>query len=157
MPLFSDRRQPVLERQFSARPAPVEAPVRARGGDAMAALMAAVRWIARIGGALCAATFLLFLFGEGFGPRGTYTLNPLALKPRELIAMLLLAWACAGLLIGWRREGLGGGIALCSILAFASFLPRGFPLWAILAPAISGFLFLLYWSLSQRPAAAPAD
>lgn len=117
----------------------------------MAPLMAAVRWIARIAGALWVAVFASFLFGEGFGPRGVYTLNPLVLKPEELIAVSLNVAVCAGLLAAWRWEGWGGGIAVSCASIFAtlrSFRPHGFPLWAILAMIVPGLLFLLCWALT---------
>ena len=53
-----------------------------------------ISWIARSGartvGSLAACVFFLFLFGEGFGPRGAYTLNPFVLTAPG--ALYLLSW-----------------------------------------------------------------
>jgi len=60
---------------------------------------------------------------------------------------------CLGMMLAWRREGLGGGITVGSLVAFymlhiatAGSLPKGWA-WPILA--VPGFLFLWCWKRSR--------
>jgi len=100
-----------------------------------------VHWSARLIGTLVVSVFLLFLFGEGFGPRGVYTLNPLVLSTSDLLVLSLYFVACVGLLLAWRWEALGGGTAiLCIILA--SVL-RPWVVVAVLAMSVPASLHLL--------------
>jgi hypothetical protein len=99
------------------------------------------RWGARTFGTLAACVFFLFLLGEGFGPRGWYTLNPFVLTAPDLIVILLRLTACLGLLLAWRWEALGGGIAVVCILIATVLRP-----WVpgmVLALAVPGVLYLL--------------
>jgi hypothetical protein len=70
----------------------------------------ALRWIARIAGIALVGIVLLFFIGEGF--------NPLRLTPHEALMMALFWTALVGLLVGWRREGLGGALTVGSLLVF---------------------------------------
>ena len=84
--------------------------------------------------------FLLFLFGEG--------LNPLVLSVPDLVVLSLRLTACAGLLLAWRWEALGGGIAVGCMLA-ATILRPWVPGMA-LGLTLPGILFLLSWFLRRR-------
>lgn len=95
-----------------------------------------MRWSARIVSVLITALLVVFAIGEGFGPLAGS--NP---TPRELLELSLLMISCTGLLVGWRWEAFGGGIAVACMLAFV-ILVRGFPLWGILAIVVPGIFFL---------------
>ncbi len=104
-----------------------------------------VRWIARIWSIASIGLILLFIIGEG--------INPTA--PSEWLGLLFFPFGISlGMLLAWRKEGLGGIIAAGSILIFygvhlatAGRFPKG---WAWLAFAAPGFLFLLSWYLSRK-------
>jgi hypothetical protein len=70
-----------------------------------------LRWTARVLGVAFVGIVLLFFVGEGF--------NPLRLTAQEAIMMALFWTALAGLLVGWRREGLGGALTVGSLAVFA--------------------------------------
>ena len=101
-----------------------------------------LRWSARVSSILAVGVVLLFAFGEG--------LNLLHFTARELILFVFFpVGVCLGMVVAWRREGLGGGITVASLAAFylvdrlsSSGFPRGFAFVAFAAP---GFLFLLCW------------
>ena len=107
-----------------------------------------IRWTARILSVASVAFLLAFVIGEKF--------NPALFTPRELLQFLFFSLGIStGLIIAWWMEGLGGGIAIGSLLMFyvinftaSGKLPRGWALWAFTAPA---FLFLLNWLQTQRP------
>ena len=90
------------------------------------------------------------LIGELLGPTA-----PLPSTPRDIVAMLLFpVLSCVGLIVAWRRVGLGGAISVGSLVAFYAWLglmdgrlPRG-PYFALVAAP--GFLFLLLWAISRR-------
>ena len=102
----------------------------------------ALRWSARVLSILVVGIVLLFAFGEG--------LNFSHFTARELVSFVFFPLGvCLGMVVAWRREGLGGGITVASLAAFyladrlsSSGFPRGFAFAAFAAP---GFLFLLCW------------
>lgn len=107
-----------------------------------------LRWIARIWGLLGVAFLLLFIFGEG--------LNPARLTLREGIEALFFPLGVgAGLVLAWRREGLGGAITVGSLVIFYLLhallghgLPRG-PWFALIATP--GLMFLICrWLMRNR-------
>jgi len=83
---------------------------------------------------------LMFAFGEG--------LHLSRFTGRELLMFAFFPLGvCAGMVVGWWREGLGGGITVASLVAFyllerflSGSFPRGFA-FAVLA--VPGILFLL--------------
>lgn len=101
-----------------------------------------LRWLARILSILAVGVVLLFAFGEG--------LHLSRFASRELVLFMFFPLGvCLGMALGWRWEGLGGGISVASLAGFyladrlmSSSFPRGF---AFLAMAAPGFLFLLCW------------
>jgi glucose-6-phosphate-specific signal transduction histidine kinase len=88
-----------------------------------------------------------FLVGEGF--------NPKQLAPAEWIGFLFFpVGICVGLIIAWRKEGLGAIIVIASLIAFyitsivtAAAFPKG---WAWEVFAAPGFLFALCWYRSRK-------
>jgi len=114
----------------------------------------ALRWTARLL-ALCMAGFILLMaVGEGF--------NPARLKQSELLLSVPFFITWAGLLLGWRWEGLGGllnvgGVAAFYVVHYAvtgfGHFPRG---WAFPVLGVPGLLFLGSWFLRRCAAALPA-
>jgi hypothetical protein len=94
---------------------------------------------------------LLFLIGEGINPTTT----------TEWLGFLFFpVGICAGLILAWWKEAIGGIITIGSLLAFyaihlatAGILPKG---GAWLAFAAPGFLFLLSWYRSRKVTDAAA-
>lgn len=73
-------------------------------------LASCIRWVARVTGSLLVALFLLFALGEGF--------HPFHLTAGEAILSVALWTALAGLIVAWRREGLGAALAIGGAAAF---------------------------------------
>ena len=102
-----------------------------------------IRWVARVWSIATIVLVLLFLIGEPFNPKGT-----------EWLGLLLFPLGvCAGMVVAWRREGLGGAITVASFVAFyavhfatAGRFPGG---WAFLAFSAPGFVFLLSWLVGR--------
>jgi hypothetical protein len=98
------------------------------------------RWLARALSILSMAILLVFACGEGLA-WSHFT-------PRELLLFVFFPLGfCVGMVVGWWREGLGGGITVASLVAFylldrflSGSFPRGFA-FAVLA--VPGILFLL--------------
>jgi hypothetical protein len=77
----------------------------------MRTLAPVVRWLARGLSLVSLGMLLLFMFGEGF--------NPFRMEPREaLLTLFFPIGVMIGLLLGWRFEGMGGAVALVSLLGF---------------------------------------
>ncbi len=100
-----------------------------------------LHWAARVLSLVSIGIILLFFIGEGF--------NPTRLTAGEWALMLCFPLSVmVGMLVAWRREALGGLIAVGGLLSFYlvhavlahGYLPRG---WAYVAFASPGFLFLL--------------
>ena len=110
-----------------------------------------VRWIARLWTIASIGLILLFLVGERSYP-GSAT---------EWLGFLFFPLGISiGMILAWRREGLGGSITVGSLLVFygihlatADMLPKG---WAWPVFGAPGFLFLLCWLRSRKGSAAPA-
>jgi hypothetical protein len=106
-----------------------------------------VRWAARTGSVASIGLILAFIVGEGF--------QPARIRPHEWIGLLFFpVGICAGMILAWRREGLGGAITTGSLAAFylvhfeaAGTFPAG---WAYLVFAFPGFLFL-FSACNRRP------
>ena len=108
-----------------------------------------IRWIARVWSIASIGFTLLILIGE--------LVYPHAAPPatfRDWVGLLFFPFGvCLGMIVAWRREGLGGGITVGSLLAFYAALrvmdgrfPRG-PYFVLLAAP--GILFLVCWLLSR--------
>ena len=108
-----------------------------------------LRWSARALSILAVSMLLVFAFGEG--------LNLSRFTERELLLFAFFPLGfCAGLVVAWWRELLGGGITVASLAAFyltdlllSTSFPRGF---AFVLLAVPGFLFLLcgLWTRSTN-------
>jgi hypothetical protein len=113
------------------------------------ALTRAIRWIARIWAVASIGLVLAFIVGEGF--------DPTQLKATEWLGLVFFpVGICAGMIVAWWKDGLGGTVTVGSLLAFyvihfatAGTLPKG---WAWLAFAAPGFLFLLCWHRTAHEA-----
>jgi len=108
-----------------------------------------VRWIARISSIVWIGVLLLFFIGEAdLG-------QPIELSPQEWVLLLFFPLGIvAGMVVAWRREGLGAGVTLGSLLSFyithllfSSDLPDG-PFFVIFASP--GIVFFASWLLSHR-------
>lgn len=114
-----------------------------------------LRWVARGWSLLSIGTVLAFFIGEGFHPSEVASAG-------EWIGLFFFPLCvCAGLVLGWRREKLGGTIAVGGLLSFyllhlltVGDFPRGWAFAAIVAP---GPLFLLCGSLGARARSGPLD
>ena len=98
-----------------------------------------IRWIARAWSIATIVLVVLFLVGEPFDPS----------RAQWLGLLFFPLGVCAGMIVAWWKEALGGSITVSSLLAFyavhfatAERFPAG---WAFLAFAAPGFLFLLSW------------
>jgi hypothetical protein len=88
--------------------------------------------------------------------------NPAQFAFRDLVGLLFFpCGVCLGMIVAWRREGLGGGITVGSLLAFYAALgvmdgrfPRG-PWFALIAAP--GILFLTCWLLSRGGIVEPPN
>jgi len=102
-----------------------------------------LRWTARLWSVATIALVLAFIVGERSLPSG----------PSEWLGFLFFPFGiCAGMIVAWKKESLGGIITVGSLLAayVLHFATTGMPLkgWAWLAFAAPGFLFLLSSHLS---------
>jgi hypothetical protein len=119
--------------------------------DTQHRLTLVIRWTARAWTVATIGVVVLLCVGEGLYPS----------KPTEWIGLLLYPGGiCAGMILAWWREGLGGCITVGSLVAFyalhsamAGTLPQG---WGWLVLAAPGFLFLWCWKRSQRPSVVSA-
>jgi hypothetical protein len=107
----------------------------------------AFRWLARLTSLASIGMLALFLFGEQF-PVGRIT-------AREWIGLAFFpAGVAIGMIIAWRKEGLGAAISIASLLGFYTIFG-----W-LLGSRVSGpwfivfvspaFLFLIAWFISRR-------
>lgn len=99
-----------------------------------------LRWAARIASLVSLGVLVLFLLGSHFDPR--------RLTSTEVLLFVFFPLGLAvGMLLGWRREGLGGGIALVSLGMFYAIhvLDRSSPPggWAFGVLALPAVLFLV--------------
>lgn len=105
-----------------------------------------VRWIGRAWAVASIVLILAFLVGEG--------IDLSQMKAIEWLGFLFFpVGICAGMILAWWREGLGGIVAVGSLLIFymihfmtAGTFPKG---WAWLVFAAPGFLFLFCWQRSR--------
>jgi hypothetical protein len=100
-----------------------------------------LRWTARILSILSIGVVLLFMIGEGFNLSGFKTKT-------FFMALFFPIGFYLGMMVAWKREGLGGMITVASLAAFyivhmitSTRFPKG-PTLVILA--LPGFLFLVY-------------
>jgi len=107
-----------------------------------------IRWMARAWSIVSIGFVLLMVMGEVVHPHA-----PAPTGFRDLLGLFFFPFGvCLGMVMAWRWEGLGGGIAVGSLLAFYAALrimggrfPRG-PYFVLIAAP--GFLFLLSWGIT---------
>jgi hypothetical protein len=94
----------------------------------------------RIGSIIILGGVLAIFIGEG-------GFSPFRLSSNEMILTALFWISCAGLVVGWKWEGIGGAIATLSMLAFffvtyaqSGNFPGG---WAFEIISLPGICFLL--------------
>lgn len=110
-----------------------------------------VRWMARAWSIASVGFILLMFIGSGLAEG----FNLAQFTSRDWVGLFFFPFGVGlGMIVAWRREGLGGGIAVGSLLAFYAALrvmdgrfPRG-PWFALVAAP--GILFLMSWVLSAR-------
>jgi len=104
-----------------------------------------VRWTARVGAILIAATLLTFALGEPAGPLS-------AIGLRDWAGMTLLFGAIAAMLLAWKWELTASLISLFALAAFAAVVHvRSYEVLILFAAP--DILFLLDWKLrSIHPA-----
>jgi hypothetical protein len=108
-----------------------------------------LRWTARILSVLCVGIVLMFALGE--------RLSLSAITGRDYLLFLFFpVGVCLGMVLAWWWEGVGGGIAIGSLVVFYLIhlfawqrFPRGL---AFMLLAMPGFLFLAcrLWSWRAR-------
>ena len=109
-----------------------------------------LRWIARIWTILSLAFLLLFFGASIFSSIGTSTF---AFK--DLLQFVFFPIGLAvGLILSWKWEGLGGIIAIGSIIGFhlQMLVTHGKPDFGLFFELLAapGILFILYWILSRK-------
>ncbi len=92
------------------------------------------------------AMFAVFAAGQG--------LHPTLMSHTETLMLVALFVSLAGLVLGWRHEGLGGALSVAGMLAFymlnytaSGRWPGGFVFPLLFVP---GLLFLACWWRSGR-------
>ena len=109
-----------------------------------------IKWIARIWSILSLAFLLLFFGAHIFSSGGTDTF---AFKDLFQFVFFPIGLTI-GLIIAWKREGLGGIIAIASIIGFhlQMLVKHWKPDFGIFFELLAapGILFILYWILSRK-------
>ena len=111
-----------------------------------------IRWIARLWSIASILIILLLCVGEGIRYTG----------PMQWLGFLFYpVGISAGMVLAWRKEGLGAGITIGCLIVFyaihyatAGMFPRG---WGWLTLAAPGFLFLLCWVRTGQVGKSPAQ
>jgi hypothetical protein len=105
-----------------------------------------ISWIARISGILLLGLFLLFFLGEG-------GFNPFHLTIIELLMTVCILIVLVGILIAWKKEGLGGAMMVGGMILFyvINFIGSGkFPGgWVFQILFVPGILFLICWFVTK--------
>ena len=108
--------------------------------------VALTKFLARLGSITSIALLLLLFQAEVF--------NPSDISRDEWCGLIFFPiGVIIGLIVAWRREGLGVSITLGSLMAF--YLVYGYLLryhiggWAFVVFASPAFLFLLHWLLHR--------
>ncbi len=110
-----------------------------------------IRWMARAWSIASVGFILLMFIGSGLAEG----FNLAQFTSCDWVGLFFFPFGVSlGMIVAWRREGLGGGITVGSLLAFYAVLrvmdgrfPRG-PYFALVAAP--GVLFLMCWLLSAR-------
>jgi hypothetical protein len=109
-----------------------------------------IKWIARIWSILSLAFLLLFFGASIIGSIGKDTF-----VFKDVFQFVFFPIGLTiGLILAWKREGLGGIIAIGSIVGFhlQMLVKHGNPDFVLLIDLLAapGILFILYWILSKK-------
>lgn len=101
-----------------------------------------LEWVARIGSVVSLTLLVALFIGEG--------LHPSQIARTEWVGLLFFPiGVMVGMVVAWRKEGLGGSITVASLVAFyviyGYFFRNHIGGWAFVTFALPGFLFLLHW------------
>ena len=102
-----------------------------------------LRWTARILGTLFVLLILVFAFGEGVP-------HPSMLTLRDRLMFLALGVMLTGLVLAWKRAGMGGLLALAGYLLFVAIGGPRTVVSPFMAAGAAGCLHLLAWWVSDR-------
>jgi len=106
-------------------------------------LVATIRWMARIIGALFMAVFLIFFVAD------CVKKGKIAVEIEHIPMTVFLLVTFVGLSIGWKWEGIGGTLALVGLLGFNILAPalvrEAGTLVVTVMYGLPALLFLLYW------------
>lgn len=109
-------------------------------------MVKAVRWLARLWCIVSIVLILLRFFSGTFSP-STMSGNQWIMFIFYPVGMI------GGLVHGWRKEALGGSVAVFSLLAFYLVHFITYDIWQkdlfYLLVGVPGFLFLVAWMLSN--------
>ena len=101
------------------------------------------RWIARVLGVLLLLLAVAIAVGEAVAGSSTSQ----SLTTREVLMMIAFVVALSGLMVGWRRETIGGALVLSGLACFYLlnyvYTGRVITGWVFIALAIPGALFLV--------------
>lgn len=97
-------------------------------------IVEALKTIARFWSVLSISLILLFIFGEGF--------DPSKLTAIEWTGFFFFPFSLTiGLLIAWKKELIGGTVAIISVIAFAIIMNFN---WYVSALGFPGVFFILH-------------
>ncbi len=108
-----------------------------------------VHWIARVFGSLVGALYLFIGVTSAFDERTPWSWESTGLT-------VLLVIAIGGILLSWRREGIGGAVVTADAIAFGAFagstarFNKGFAMLTAGPLLVAGVLFLVSWWMSGR-------
>jgi hypothetical protein len=80
-------------------------------------LVITIRWLARIIGTLAMVVFLLFLVAD------CVKKGKIAIESDRILMTVFMLLAFIGLIIAWKREGIGGATALGGLIGFNILAP----------------------------------
>ena len=105
-----------------------------------------IRWTSRIISIILVLFLILMFVGSFFDPKQSNTPST-----HELISFVFFpVGLCVGLLLAWKRELLGGIIAIISMIAFSLTISGTIGMIIFAAP---GVLFIICWYLSRAQTA----
>ena len=109
-----------------------------------------LRWLARIVGTLAIVVFLLFFVADSVKK------GRIAVESDRILMTAFMLLAFIGLIIAWKREGIGGATALGGLIGFTLFAPASLSEGAVLVIAglygLPALLFLYcWWQTKKKP------
>ena len=106
------------------------------------------RWTARIIGILAIAVFLVFFIADCI-KKGT-----IAIESDRILMTVFMFLAFIGLIISWKREGIGGVVALIGMIGFNIFAPPSLAEAAIFLMTglygLPALLFVFCWWQTKK-------